>query len=423
MTTSFKGAVVVVPTRNRGHLAVNAIRSVLEQPDCAVKVLVSDNSTSEEERAELESFCAGCADPRLRYIRSPASLSMAAHWNWAAEQALARYDLDHFIYLTDRMAFKPRALRQILTLAARHPASLVSYHHDRIVDHEWPVHVDQYAWTGKPLLIDSQHLLRLYSKSFLHPCLPRMLNSVAPRSALRVVRDRFGSIFGSLSPDYNFGFRCLAVSDSLIYYDASPIFGCALDRSTGMSASRGVDTRDLADFNAHIAGGAPVFHGTPAPEVVTVGNAIFYEYCVVGQQAGGGRFPPIEEDAYFQYIAVEVAAIEDPAKRSSMYEALEARGWHGARAAKPAPQRHRAPRLRNVRTRLIWELKANRFKPLWCLLWRTTAVGPHEAQRFEFRDRDEAISFISSFPRARMPKWRWQVELLDARELPEPDAP
>ena len=46
----YNGSVVVVPTRNRAQIAMNAIRSVVDQPVDNVQILVSDNSTSERDR-------------------------------------------------------------------------------------------------------------------------------------------------------------------------------------------------------------------------------------------------------------------------------------------------------------------------------------------------------------------------------------
>ncbi len=57
--TSYQGIVVVVPTRNRAQLAMNAVRSVLEQPVENVAVMISDNSTLESERDELSRLLRG----------------------------------------------------------------------------------------------------------------------------------------------------------------------------------------------------------------------------------------------------------------------------------------------------------------------------------------------------------------------------
>ena len=48
-----------------------------------------------------------------------------------------------------------------------------------------------------------------------------MMNNCAPRTVLEGIAKRFGSVFASISPDYNFCFRCLEVVDAILYYDAA----------------------------------------------------------------------------------------------------------------------------------------------------------------------------------------------------------
>lgn len=61
---SYRGLVIVVPTRNRADLAANAVGSVVGQAGADVTVLVSDNSTREEEVARLSDFCRRRSSPR-----------------------------------------------------------------------------------------------------------------------------------------------------------------------------------------------------------------------------------------------------------------------------------------------------------------------------------------------------------------------
>src|SRR6187401_1943176 len=100
----YRGAVIVIPSRNRPDIAPNAIRSVLaESHRDDVQVVVSDNSTIEENRRLLERACAQLRDDRLHYIRPPAPLPMPDHWEWAMNTAMARFEANHFSVLTDRM--------------------------------------------------------------------------------------------------------------------------------------------------------------------------------------------------------------------------------------------------------------------------------------------------------------------------------
>ena len=215
-TADYNGAVVVIPTRNRAQLAMNAIRSVLDQPVDDFHILVSDNSTSQRDRDDLESFCASLADSRLRYVRPPEPLPMPAHWQWAIEQALANYKANHFSYLTDRMMFRNGALKEVLGLTALYPDKVISYNHDRICDDLRPIRFDQYEVTEKLLEVESQRLLQLVSEVILHHGLPRMMNCIVPRRVLAVIHRRFGNVFTSIAPDFNFCFRCLDLEDSIL---------------------------------------------------------------------------------------------------------------------------------------------------------------------------------------------------------------
>jgi glycosyltransferase involved in cell wall biosynthesis len=100
---------VVIPTRNRAELAINALRSVLAESSPAVHVVVSDNSTALEEAEKLSRFCTELGADQVRYIRPPHPQGMSDHWQWALEQARGQSESTHFTYLTDRMVFRPGA--------------------------------------------------------------------------------------------------------------------------------------------------------------------------------------------------------------------------------------------------------------------------------------------------------------------------
>src|SRR6476659_7183748 len=95
----------VIPTRHRAALAISAIESLLAQPN-DVAIVVSDNSSSEEQVQQLAAFCRGIDDPRLFYIRCSPVLPMPDHWDWALQQALARTDATHFGVHYDRKLWK-----------------------------------------------------------------------------------------------------------------------------------------------------------------------------------------------------------------------------------------------------------------------------------------------------------------------------
>ncbi len=112
-TEKFKKLLIVIPTRNRSDFAVRAIKSVLGQEGCQCSVLVSDNSTDEQEVKTLSAFCKQSSDSRLQYIRPSEPLAMTKHWDWAMQQAFELSPFSHIAYLSDRTVFLKNRLKNL----------------------------------------------------------------------------------------------------------------------------------------------------------------------------------------------------------------------------------------------------------------------------------------------------------------------
>lgn len=401
MTGNYNGVVVVIPTRNRASLAMNAIHSVLDQPVDDLHVLVSDNSTSDHDRHELESFCATLADQRVRYVRPPEPLAMPAHWQWAIEQALANYNTSHFSYLTDRMMFRLNALGEILGLAALYPDKIITYNHDRICDNTRPIRIEEYEVTGRLLEIESRRLLWLVSESILHHALPRMLNCIVPGNVLQELGNRFGNVFSSIAPDFNFCFRCLDVRDSILFYDKSPLFHYALDRSLGVTGVGGASTPETDDFAANLAvDSATRNYATPIPSLITATNAVFNEYLIYKQETGSVRFCDVDAQKYLRANAAEIAEVRNSQLRAQMHALLVEHGYHEDRNG------------RSAGTAAVWRA---RLSSLVAKLKRVTTETPRDP---EFANLDEAIHYARFISRGNPSNWTRGAEVLQGRELP-----
>jgi len=324
---SYTRSVIVIPTRNRAAQARNAINSILGQSDCEVNVLVSDNSTSTEQRTELSQHCQQAANGRLRYIVPPEPLPMSQHWDWAMRQALSLYDASHVAFLTDRMMFKPDVLKHLLAIVADYPGRILTYMHDMVDDYQVPVIVRQYTWTGNLYEVPTRRLLELVAQSVMYDtAVPRMLNCLVPRRVLEAIRDRFGSFFASLSPDWNFAFRALECEDSILFYDEGAMVHYAQDLSNGQSAHYGIENQALTTFLQDIAG-QPINNGTPFPEIATIWNGIISEYCLVKEITKSPKFPELNLEEYMRVLAWGIEQMKNPERRQRMREFLSARGW------------------------------------------------------------------------------------------------
>lgn len=322
---TYRSTVVVIPTRNRAELAANAIRSALAQDGRALAgVLVSDNSNDEAEAARLRAFCEALGDARVTYVRPPESLPMSPHWDWAAGRALELYGASHVTFLTDRMILRGGALEKLASVAGLYPDKLVSYMHDRVADDETPVRLHQNAWSGKLYEAESARLLEAVSQSRPSEALPRLLNCHVPRGLLLTLRERHGSVCGSIAPDFSFCFRALAAEASVLFLDEALIFHYALDRSNGASFTRGEMTRDSADFMKGLRAGGHYF-AAPIPGILTVHNAIIHEYCFASGEMGGAKFPPVDEARYLLAVESELGQMVNPEARRAVEEQLAER--------------------------------------------------------------------------------------------------
>jgi glycosyltransferase involved in cell wall biosynthesis len=330
---SHQSTTIVVPTRNRPETLAASVRSILRQAGPDVSVFVSDNSTVPAAQEAVRAFCAECDSALVSYVRPAEPLSMPEHWAWALGEALESSNASHFAYLTDRMAFKDTELAPLLGIARRFPDKVVSYNHDAVDDRELPAGLQLFEWTGRLFEIDSVHLLYLSSRGVIRPPLPRMLNCVVPRAVFEQIASRFGSVFGSISPDFCFAYRCLDTVDSILYYDKPILVQYAMSRSQGASYARGEDSPDRVDFAAQL-GATEMNYAAPIPEFHTIRNAIFHEYCFVKAETTSGKFPEVDPRAYMAAILEDFSQIESPVLRREMLAVLRDTGWVGSPKAR-----------------------------------------------------------------------------------------
>ncbi|HEY0730269.1 MAG TPA: hypothetical protein VGD38_19445 [Pyrinomonadaceae bacterium] len=343
---------------------------------------------------------------------------MPAHWDWAVHEALRTYSASHFLYLTDRMMFRKGGLRDVVGLAARYPDKVISYNADRIVDNSTPIRVEQYPASERLLAVDTLRISWLLSQAIIHPAVPRMLNSIVPRTVLDRVQQRFGNIFASVSPDFNFCCRCLELEESSRYYDKAPLFHYALSRSNGASATRGQMTTDYADFMAKLQGDNTNW-ATPIPGLNTAVNYALHEYCVFKQETGSEKFFELDMQKYLQANVNESREVVDPQLRAETFSLLAANGYVEAKTNGRQQSAAAASFSKRLQAKLKRSFTGAATTSAWLFLARTVAITPPGLNSFEFATLDEAIDYARNISRGNVNKGRADEELLQARELPK----
>ena len=152
-----------------------------------------------------------------------------------------------------------------------------------------------------------------------------MLNCFVPRNILSAIKHRFGTVFSSLAPDWNFNYRALEVVDSVLYYNAPVLVHYALGRSNGESVHRGIKNEAYMDLIRELPG--PLNTEAPFPEIITVWNAIISEYCCVKKEAQSQKFPELDMGKYAEALAWGIDAVEEPHFKQQMKQNLMDRGY------------------------------------------------------------------------------------------------
>ena len=321
MSLNYKSLLVVIPTRNRADFAINAINSVLSQENCELEVIVSDNSTDDAEVLQLSNYCRQLGDKRLRYIRPPKPLAMTAHWNWAMQQTLQISNANHITYLTDRSLFVKNSLQNLQSILTKYPAKIISYFSDSINDREIPVSVSQMTYTGKLFEIQSSSILKLYAEIEWIQALPKMLNSVISRELASTILEKYGNYFFSMSPDYNFAFRCLDLEESILFYDRTLVTNYGLNRSNGWNVLQGNFKQDALDFINNLDSTEVCFE-SPIKDMWVLPNPIIHEYCYAKLSDVSHKFPEINQTKYLVSLVENVVLYKNEKMRAEMLEKL-----------------------------------------------------------------------------------------------------
>jgi glycosyltransferase involved in cell wall biosynthesis len=237
---------VIIPTRDRADTLKHTLRTVVEQKNPNLEILVSDNFSGPEVKTVVDAV----SDPRLRYIRTPDRLGMAEHYDFAISNAKG----DWVAIIGDDDALLPDAVDKFFAIHNKHPEikaitcancfyrwpigdkknkiSIISGKGYEIRDSkEYTIK----ALTGKPV---SQPTI--YTGGFVHIDVINKAKSLSSN----------GRFFQSVNPDIYSGMAICALTDKYIYsWQAWTIAGIS-KHSTGFQ-HKNKTQEDLKKLDFH----------------------------------------------------------------------------------------------------------------------------------------------------------------------------
>jgi hypothetical protein len=118
---------VVIPTRERAATLQHSLATVVAQDYPDLTILVSDNASTDNTRAVVESF----KDPRIRYVNTGRRVQMTTNY----EFALKHVEDGYVGYLGDDDALLPGAVSMAAKILKRYQAPALSW---SAVGYSWP---------------------------------------------------------------------------------------------------------------------------------------------------------------------------------------------------------------------------------------------------------------------------------------------
>lgn len=323
---------VVIPTRNRAEMAIDAIQSLREQPGCNLQVFVSDNSSDEAEVRQLAAFCDALGDPRVTYMRAPENLSQGRHWDWATREALARSSATHVTVHYDRKVTRPGQAAAWAAVAAMHPEKVITYVAEFVSAEPPPLRLWRPPWTGKLYAVKTSRTLQLSARAEaleMGHALPILSNCIVPRAIVESIVARFGDLCVSTTADSCFTYRFCALHEDFLHLDRSLSVLYGSHRSAALGYLKGgVGGGDFADYRATWQG-ETWLEAAPIPGLNLGYNMLFHEYELVRREIGGDRFPPIDRGGYLRDLGRGLFWVRDADLKAKMRKVLEDNGWNG----------------------------------------------------------------------------------------------
>jgi hypothetical protein len=151
----------------------------------------------------------------------------------------------------------------------------------------------------------------LAAESVFNYSLPRMMASCCTRATVERIKEKYGSLFFSDAPDFNFAYTCLTVEDSILFYDYPLTISYGFRVSNGTTFNRGVFNKESTtkDFikTTKFAG----INGLVSRLPLSTTKIIASEYVRIKKDSELGSLKELNEDKLLRNALSYVIFYED----------------------------------------------------------------------------------------------------------------
>lgn len=233
---------IVIPTRNRAELVLDAIQSVLNQSFTNYELIISDNSdvplVPESNNRKIPCWL---RHSHVKYVYTKKAMYLADHFDFATRLAKGRY----IAILTDRFVMLPSALEVLFKVISAYQSGepdLIVWNTQSNYSEITRIQTTA-EFTGRIELFEAKKLLAnfiefssWYDGNLYFSKLPRGLNSIYKRRLADELITEYGQVFRPFSPDYASAFLFVAYADEVLYIDL-PLYISHGNKSTGNTSN------------------------------------------------------------------------------------------------------------------------------------------------------------------------------------------
>lgn len=308
---------IVLPTKNRSFLAVNAIKSILGQSFKNFELIIVDNDDTNATKNIVDTF----KDIRIRYYKT-GNLSMPDNWEYGCTKITGKY----LLILEDKMVLKPNSLQTIFKIVRTENPDVIKWQHD-FFDEDTGVGSPRLFLKFKAQFVDSDRIIKSFldcDLDFFTTHSPIGYDScISQKIVKKIQTGPIKRLCIPMSPDYTMAFQILNDVDKVfVIPDMLATMG-GLKYSNGLSfvrkgalAESFVKELNINEFDLY--SNAPV-------KVRTIYNTLVHDYINVSN-AVGGRLTKYQLNKfnYFLYIYTELYH----AKNENVDVERELNGWN-----------------------------------------------------------------------------------------------
>lgn len=291
---------IIIPTHNREKCAIETVDSILELLG-DVQVIVCDSS---DEDILAKHFSGEAFESRVKYIRTTKSISVVDNFNLGLRSA----DGEYLVFLGDD-DFVSREIMDIVNWASQHSVDSVKFnfpalyywrgfqHATRGDVYSGTLHVAEY--TGDVSLYDAKKSISPALSNFGGGVfnMPRAYAGMISSSLARRIVDKYGALFGGVSPDIYSSLLISIEAEKCILVDYPIIVPGASSLSTTGQSNSGAHYGKLRE-NPHISAFKDLVWDKKIPEFYSVPTVWSYSLLKAVEKVKGEN-PEFKEEPNF----------------------------------------------------------------------------------------------------------------------------